>query len=423
MDKWEDINQGDLVTISSSKRIYASDYVDKGVPFYRSKEIIEFYHGKDVSLELFISEKKYLGIKEKYGVPSTGDVLVTSVGTIGVPMLIKNDAPFYFKDGNLIWIKLSKSKNQINPKYFYFFLDSDYGKAKLDSILIGSSQKALTITGFNKLKIKLPPLGYQKKIASILSAYDDLIENNLKRIKLLEEKAQLTYEEWFVRMKYPGHENDVVDSETGLPEGWCKAGLEYLCEKITDGTHDSPKKTETGIYLITGKDLKNGFVDFSNASKINIEDHKAIKKRSGLNYGDILFSNIGTLGNLAYVFESFEYSCKNVIIFKRKQHFNHFLLAYLSNKYTKKKLEQRSSGVAQKFFSLSFVRNFKDVFPPKNLIEKYDKISCVIIKEKIKLMMINNKLISSRNILLPRLMSGMIDVNEIMYNYPKEILE
>ena len=388
--EWEKVRLTEFVWFQRGFDLPKNNFIPGNIPVYGSTSILGYHNQSKVN----------------------GPGVITGrSGTIGKFQYCTGE---FWPHNTSLWVKDFKGNS---PKFAFYLLQC----LDFKSMNSGGAVPTLNRNLLSSFIVDVPSLKAQRKIASILSAYDDLIENNLKRIKLLEEKARLTYEEWFVRMKYPGHENDVVDSETGLPEGWCKTGLEYLCEKITDGTHDSPKKTETGIYLITGKDLKNGFVDFSNASKINIEDHKAIKKRSGLNYGDILFSNIGTLGNLAYVFESFEYSCKNVLIFKRKQHFNHFLLAYLSNKYTKKKLEQRSSGVAQKFFSLSFVRNFKDIFPPKNLIEKYDEISRVIIKEKIKLMLINNKLISSRNILLPRLMSGMIDLDQIKYNYPKEI--
>lgn len=97
-----------------------------------------------------------------------------------------------------------------------------------------------------------------------------------------------------------------------------------------------------------------------------------IKKRSGLDKGDVLFSNIGTLGNMAVVTQGFEFSCKSVIILKKKAGRHNFLYTYLNNQNTRKKLFGQSAGVAQKFFSLKFVKTYKDSFPPNHLIEKFD---------------------------------------------------
>ncbi|AYM99752.1 restriction endonuclease subunit S [Chryseobacterium sp. 3008163] len=405
---WKDVKLGELFKIGSSKRIYLSDYVDKGIPFYRSKEIIENYKGEDISNELFITNEKYEIIKDKYGIPNENDIILTSVGTIGIPFIV-DKRKFYFKDGNLIWLHCGNSKI-LDSKYLYYFISSNNGKAKLDSILIGSSQKALTIEGLKKIVINLPPTETQRKIASILSGYDDLIENNLKRIKLLEEMAQQTYEEWFVRMRFPSYETAVFD-ENGLPEGWEKLKLGDLCEKIFDGTHDSPKQTESGFKLITGKHLQKGKVDFETAYNISEEDHFKIKKRSGLVKNDIMYSNIGTIGNLSMVYEDFEYSCKNMIVFRPKKNFEYFIYTYLFNENTKNKILGEASGSTQKFISLGYIRNYDDIFPTIELISKFNEYCNSIYKSINNLNTQNQRLSEARDILLPRLMMGMIDVS------------
>ena len=103
-NKFDEYRLGDLVGISSSKRIYAKEYLDYGIPFYRSKEIIEKHKGNEISTELYISEERYNELRERFGVPNEGDILLTSVGTLGVPYLVR-DEEFYFKDGNLTWFK------------------------------------------------------------------------------------------------------------------------------------------------------------------------------------------------------------------------------------------------------------------------------------------------------------------------------
>jgi type I restriction enzyme S subunit len=228
----------DVCDITSSKRIYAKDYQTDGVPFYRGKEIIEKQKGNlSVSTQLFISEHKFQEIEGKFGAPVAGDMLLTSVGTLGVPYVVKQGERFYFKDGNLTWFK---NIDGMLSRYLYYWILSHAGKAQLKRCQIGSSQPALTIVLLKQMEIDLPPLPVQKKIASILSAYDDLIENNERRIRILEEMAQNLYREWFVNFRFPGHEKvKMVNSPLGkIPEGW------------------DVKKLGDGIALAYGKALK-----------------------------------------------------------------------------------------------------------------------------------------------------------------------
>lgn len=214
--KWERAKIGDCCEVTSSKRIFFSEYVDSGVPFYRSKEIIECSNGQAISEPLFIKQEKYNEIKRSFGVPQPGDMLLTSVGTVGIPYIVQEKDYFYFKDGNLTWFRNFNDK--LNSRYLYFWIKSSEGQGILNNTTIGSSQKALTIASLKGLEIPCPPTPIQNRIVEILVTYDDLIENNQKQIKLLEEAAQRLYKEWFVDLRFPGHENvKIVD---GVPEGW-----------------------------------------------------------------------------------------------------------------------------------------------------------------------------------------------------------
>ena len=224
--KWGKVKVGDCCEVTSSKRIFFSEYVDSGVPFYRSKEIIESSNGQAISEPLFISQEKYDEIKNHFGVPQSGDMLLTSVGTIGVPYIVREKDYFYFKDGNLTWFR--NFSDELDSKYLYFWVKSSEGQSVLNNTTIGSSQKALTIASLKGLEIPCPPAPVQKRIVEFLAGYDDLIENNQKQIKLLEEAAQRLYKEWFVDLRFPGHENvKIVD---GVPEGWENASVTDLLE-------------------------------------------------------------------------------------------------------------------------------------------------------------------------------------------------
>jgi type I restriction enzyme S subunit len=225
----------DLCEITSSKRIFAADYVTEGVPFYRGREITEKYKGNlDVSTELFISEEKFREIERKFGAPKQGDLLLTSVGTLESVYVVKPGDRFYFKDGNLTWFRNFKG---LDSRFLYFWIASPQGKAELQKSTIGSSQSALTIVLLKGMEIELPPLLVQKRIAGILSAYDELIENCQRRIKILESMARAIYREWFVHFRFPGHENHPrAPSPLGeIPQGWEVKRLDEVCRSIQDG--------------------------------------------------------------------------------------------------------------------------------------------------------------------------------------------
>ena len=165
-----------ICEVGSSKRIYLSEYQDSGVPFYRGKEIIEKDSNKDISNELFISQERYDEIKTKFGVPAVGDILMTAVGTIGISWYV-NETNFYFKDGNLIWFK-NFNKDIINSKYLYYLFKSKLFSEIIKNISIGSTQKAITIEQVKKIELNLPKIEIQTKIVKMLDNIDRKIKLN-----------------------------------------------------------------------------------------------------------------------------------------------------------------------------------------------------------------------------------------------------
>lgn len=174
MIDWKKTKLGSVCNISSSKRIFAKEYQKEGVPFYRGKEIIEKHNGNNVSTELYISRQRYEEIKDKYDVPKRGDILLSSVGTLGVPWIVDEDE-FYFKDGNLTWLR---SNEKIRSEYLYLWLNSPEAQNQIDAMCIGSTQKALTIETLNKFDITLPDMKIQKIICEILYPIINKIKKN-----------------------------------------------------------------------------------------------------------------------------------------------------------------------------------------------------------------------------------------------------
>ncbi|WDL77853.1 restriction endonuclease subunit S [Helicobacter winghamensis] len=181
--EWEEVSLNSLCEITSSKRIFYSEYVEYGIPFYRSKEIIEFSKGNNPQNELFIDENKYNDIANKFGVPQANDILLTSVGTLGIPYLVPKDKKFYFKDGNLTWFKNFKN---ITSLFLFYWFKSPQGKEKLDSIAIGSTQQALTIAALKAVNIHLPHTDIIRILNEQLNGIQNKIENNTKQIQNLQ---------------------------------------------------------------------------------------------------------------------------------------------------------------------------------------------------------------------------------------------
>lgn len=158
---WEVKTLGDICEITSSKRVFANEYVDTGVPFYRSKEVIEKSKQLPISVELYISESHYNKIKSSFGVPQIGDILVTAVGTIGKIWVVDTNEPFYFKDGNLVWLRNIKGAHCEYFRYSIFYLIDEYKKVNAN----GAAYNALTIAKLKLMLCPLPPLSLQQSFA------------------------------------------------------------------------------------------------------------------------------------------------------------------------------------------------------------------------------------------------------------------
>jgi len=183
-EDWEEKSLGEILTITSSKRIFYSEYVAVGIPFYRSKEIIELHNTGNTKSELCISENRFNEIQEKFGVPKAGDILLTSVGTLGIPYRVKKDDKFYFKDGNLTWFK---DFDTVPSIVIYCWLQSDVGIEQLNSITIGSTQAALTISGMKGISLLLPPKAEMQLLEKHLMFIYDKVDANQSQIQTLEK--------------------------------------------------------------------------------------------------------------------------------------------------------------------------------------------------------------------------------------------
>lgn len=190
MDTWEEKKLGDVTDILSSKRIYKNEYVNEGIPFFRSSEIVDLYEYGYTEPKFFISKDRYDEINKKYGVPEVGDLLVTSVGTIGKTWIV-DERKFYYKDGNITQVKKNSS---INMKYLNYFICSENFKKQVSDTVAGTAYNALTIIKFKNILISIPTLPEQTEIVRIIDGLlakeqqaNELSENALAKIDLIKK--------------------------------------------------------------------------------------------------------------------------------------------------------------------------------------------------------------------------------------------
>lgn len=403
--KWEKVKLGNVCEITSSKRIFYSEYVDDGVPFYRSKEIIESDEGKVIENPLYISVDKYNEIKEKFGVPQTGDMLLTSVGTIGIPYIIKKKDRFYFKDGNLTWFR--DFREGLNSKYLYYWIKSSEGTGILYNTTIGSSQKALTISALKNIKVSLPPRSVQDKIVEVVSAYDDLIENNQKQIKLLEEAAQRLYKEWFVDLRFPGHENTkIVD---GVPEGWSKSTVSEVSAVLRRGISPKYNENARGI-VINQKCIRQTIVSYDEART----QEKKYPAELELKEADIAIcsTGAGTLGRVGQIYEVRENTTldSHVTLIRANEKIGQQYL-FWSLKMQQDYLMSAGKGSTNQLeLSRETIGNCKILMPEQKIAEQAEKNFVAIHNKMKECSMQIARLREARDLLLPKLMSGEAEV-------------
>ncbi len=250
------------------------------------------------------------------------------------------------------------------------------------------------------------------KIGSILSAYDSLIENNRRRIQLLEQSARLLYREWFVHLRFPGHEHvRIID---GVPEGWEMKRLEDVCLRITDGSHWSPKTFDDGYPMASVKDMNEWGFEISECRKISEEDYEELIRNDCKPLkGDVLIAKDGSYLKHIFVIEKeidLVILSSIAIIRPNNQILSHVLSLYLREPSVKNRMAGYVSGVALPRIVLKDFRKFLIMVPDMYLQKQFFNLAEPMIKNCHCLIEMNDNLRRAREILLPRLMNGEIAV-------------
>lgn len=394
-NNWKTYKLGEACNITSSKRIFYNEYVKSGIPFYRSKEIILKSNLSEITNQLYISQDKFNEIKNKFGVPIEGDILLTAVGTIGIPYLVKETDLFYFKDGNLTWLK--DLKEILSANFFIHWIKSNIGKEALKGITIGSTQSAITIQGLKNLEIKLPRRQEQQAIASILSDIDDKIENNLAINKTLEEMAMALYKHWFVDFG-PFQDGEFVESELGMiPMGWEVLRLQDISNLIAGGdkpkNYSNHKTEECGIPIYSNGISNEGLFGFTDLARINEES--------------ITVSARGTIGYVCLRTQPYLPIVRLIAVVPDKKFIScKYLFLWLLNQNIS------GNGTTQQQLTVPDFKGTKVLIPQFELINVFTDIVNPYYENISDNKIENQTLTQLRDTLLPKLISGEVRLKE-----------
>lgn len=309
--------------------------------------------------------------------------------------IIKNQPDNFLVSTGFVVIDVNESI--LDADFLYYLLTQNIVVEKLHIIAEQSvsTYPSIKPSDIENLEISIPDIVVQKRIASILGCLDKKIEQNNMINKNLEQQAQTLFDNFY----------DSLSGQSCI--------LSEIID-IRDGTHDSPKATEQGYPLVTSKHLLPFGVDTSSANIISKADYDNVNERSKVNTGDILISMIGTVGLISYVIDSpVEFAIKNVGLFKTSQHpsLDLYILYYLKNKSTTQHIEKCLAGSTQKYISLGELRKLPIVVPSPDELATYNLVVRPIVSEIALLVQENRRLSNLRDTLLPKLMSGELDVS------------
>ena len=274
----------------------------------------------------------------------------------------------------------------------------------------GATVKGIRLEHLRAIKINLPPLETQKRIASILSTYDDLIENNLKRIKLLEETAQNIYKEWFVNFRFPNYEHTVFDAESGLPVGWEKKTIDAFAEVITGKTPSTANSNFYGgnIPFVKTPDMHDAPYVLSTSIYLSNEGAES-QNNKFLPKNSVMVSCIGTAGVVALASINCQTN-QQINSVRFDEEFKAFYF-YGFARGLKPLLEGLgSNGATMVNVNKSKFEKIELTIPDSDILKKHYALVKVIFDQILILQEQNEKLKEARDILLPRLMNRTIEV-------------
>lgn len=403
--KWEKVKLGDIATCIQpgpfGSQLHNSDYSKEGTPIIMPKDIVGGAIVHSGLLKVSEEHVKRLGRHQVY----EGNLMVARKGDVRKCAYITANENGWMTGSDCLKVVLDESK--CYPKFIYYQLRSEHIGRWLEKVSIGATMPSLNTGLLSGIEMVLPPIEIQKQIAGILSVYDDLIENNQKQIKLLEEAAQRLYKEWFVDLRFPGHENTkIVD---GVPEGWNICPFSSKVDIMSGGT---PKTSISDYYngripFYTPKDSDGAF--FAYKTQINITEG-GLKNCNSRLYPPktVIITARGTVGKttILAVPMAMNQSCYAL---KMKENDAPYYLFFALNNEIKALQTMANGGVFNTIIGKTF-DSINIQIPKDPLIYGFEKTVRPFMEQIKNKLQANSKLVEARNRLLLKMMNGEVEV-------------
>ena len=384
--------------------------VSVGLPMASVKDLSSF--GINLQTCRLISENDFIRLVNMNCQPIKGDVLIAKDGASALDTVceIRNDLDVVLLSSVAI---LRPNPDFITPTFLRYYLDNPRTRRYIKGAFItGAAIPRVVLEDFKRVKVTIPPLPAQRKITSILSAYDDLIENNNGRIQILEDMAQAIYREWFVHFRFPGHEDvKMVESELGMiPEGWEVISVSDLVKEIKERNVENTyyptlTVTKNRRFVLSGDYFsKRVYSKKQNKYKI-IKSGQFAFNPARINIGSMAFMEEIETGIVSPMYCVFEAKPGRVL--------PPFLWEKINDEKTFNHIKKLCFGTVRQIFKFQSFDLVKIILPPIDLQKKFASF-IFPMKSLIKnLHSKSKKLHDIRSIILPRLISGELDVSEI----------
>ena len=392
----KDGNHGELHPTSN-------DYVADGIPFIMASDLNG--NGLDLKNCKFISHEQASQLRKGFSI--TDDVLLTHKGTLGNVAIVPEVSPYIMLTPQVTYYRTNAEK-LINRYLAYAFRDPLF-QSQMKAVAREGTRPYIGITAQQDLVVPVPSLSIQKRIIELLQPYDDLIDNNNRRIALLEEAIHRLYREWFVHLRFPGHEHTPVVA--GVPEGWEKRPLSELATTqygYTESAQDEP----VGPKYLRGTDInKTSYIDWSTVPYCPIDDD--ILPKFKLDKYDILMIRMADPGKVGIVEKEIEsvFASYLVRIKPISEELTPYYLFYFLNSHEYQGfITGASTGATRKSASAKLMTSVKIMLPSQTIQQAFADYVVPMRQQITTLLTQNEKLREARDALLPRLMNGSLPV-------------
>jgi type I restriction enzyme, S subunit len=350
---------------------------------------------------------------------SQDDIVIARTGaTVGYAKQIVHNPPQSVFASYLVRVKL---KDDVSKKFVGLLVESNNYKNYINTIAGGSAQPNANAKDLSSYPFYLPPNPIQKKLAAILSAYDDLIENNQRRIALLEKMAEEIYREWFVRMRFPGHEQ--AKFKKGVPEGWRVGKISDAASFKYGFTESALENPEWPKFLRVTDMNKRSFINWDDVPNCPIDDVQFEKYR--LSEGDIVIARMADPGKVAIVEEDIRAVFASYLIkieYNQEKLTPYFFFYTLGSAYYLGLFSGADSGSTRGSINASAIGSTAFIYPDFDLMRLFDEEVSALREEMVCLSKLNDNLVKTRDGMLPRLISGKLDVEKLDIHFPPSML-